>query len=135
MTNLPNRQVAIATYQTLISLHQALRDTIYLDVLAEEQDAIIAEFQHALEYAERHTDESWDYLLVREQRDPMKDPRIMMLDDEIIGPQLDITAPLHAVQIQIKHNSSVVWVNVDGVLRLRICRIPKLEIEDSRNEG
>lgn len=41
----------------------------------------------------------------------------------------DITAPEHGVQIQIRDDSTVLWIHVDGITVLRICRIPKLEIE------
>lgn len=37
---------------------------------------------------------------------------------------LDITAPAHGVEVQIRLDGKVLWVNVDGVLRLRICQIP-----------
>lgn len=44
----------------------------------------------------------------------------------------DITAPAHGVQIQIKRDSKVIWVHVDGVSVLRICQIPSLELVDER---
>jgi hypothetical protein len=44
-------------------------------------------------------------------------------DKEFIN--LDITSPEH-VQIQIKHDRKVIWVNVDGICRLRICQIKNL---------
>lgn len=37
-------------------------------------------------------------------------------------PMLDITGA-ETVQIQVRKDRKVVWVNVDGVCRLRICRI------------
>jgi hypothetical protein len=48
--------------------------------------------------------------------------------------QLDLTAPLHEVEILIREDGSVLWVNVDGINRLRICQIPQgvLKIEDHR---
>ena len=46
---------------------------------------------------------------------------------------LDITAP-EGVQIQIRADGEVVWVNVDGICRLRICQIPHkgLTLDDER---
>jgi len=44
----------------------------------------------------------------------------------------DITAPAHGVQIEIKRDAKVIWVNVDGVAVLRICQIPLLELVDER---
>jgi hypothetical protein len=43
----------------------------------------------------------------------------------------DITAPAH-VQIIIRADGKTVWVNVDGICKLRICQIPILEVEDQR---
>ena len=45
---------------------------------------------------------------------------------------LDLTAPIEGVQVQVREDGKVLWVNVDGVCRLRVCRIPELEIEDRR---
>jgi hypothetical protein len=50
--------------------------------------------------------------------------QISLSDDSIVGPQLDITAP-EMVQVQLRDDGKVLWVNVDGVCRLRISRIPK----------
>ena len=41
---------------------------------------------------------------------------------------LDITAPQH-VEIQLREDKTVLWVNVNGVCALRICRIESLKIE------
>ena len=46
---------------------------------------------------------------------------ISLADDSVVGPQLDITAPEHGVEV--KYDGSVLWVNVDGVCRLRVCRM------------
>lgn len=45
--------------------------------------------------------------------------------DDLIDLQLDITSP-HVVQIDVRRDKSVIWVNVDGVCVLRICQIPEL---------
>ncbi len=45
---------------------------------------------------------------------------------------LDITAPQHEVSIEIRNDGTVIWINVDGICALRICRIPALKIEDGR---
>ncbi len=47
----------------------------------------------------------------------------------------DITAPRY-VQVQIRADRKVVWINVDNVCVLRICEIPALLVDDqsaSRN--
>lgn len=38
--------------------------------------------------------------------------------------QLDITAPKHGVQVEVDHARSVLYVHVDGITLLRICRVP-----------
>ena len=43
--------------------------------------------------------------------------------------QLDITAPKELVEIQIREDEKVIWVNVDGICCLRICQIPKLVVQ------
>ena len=48
--------------------------------------------------------------------------------DEILASQLDITAPKH-VEISLSEDRSVLWVNVDGICALRICRIPELTVD------
>ena len=42
---------------------------------------------------------------------------------------IDITAP-QDVEIVIRHDASVIWVNVDGACVLRICRIPVLRLDN-----
>jgi hypothetical protein len=49
---------------------------------------------------------------------------IILTNEPIIGPQLDIATPL-GVEVETNVERSIVWVNVDGVCRLRVCRIPK----------
>jgi hypothetical protein len=44
---------------------------------------------------------------------------------------LDITAPAN-VEVEIKGDGNVIWVNVDGVCRFRACRIGALRIRDYR---
>ena len=51
---------------------------------------------------------------------------------EDYGTQLDITGSKH-VQIQIKHDGSVLWVNTaEENCVLRICQIESLELVDER---
>ena len=45
---------------------------------------------------------------------------------------LDIAKPDIAVQVQISPDSKTLWVNVDGLCRLRICRISRLDLDDMR---
>lgn len=40
--------------------------------------------------------------------------------------QLDITAPKLGVDITVREDGKVIWVNVDGVNVLRVCQIPTL---------
>jgi hypothetical protein len=44
----------------------------------------------------------------------------------------DITEPQHGVQVQVRGDGQVLWVHVDGVTVLRICRVKNLEIQDDR---
>ena len=43
----------------------------------------------------------------------------------------DVTAPKH-VQVQIRADGKVIWVNVDGVCRFRACQIEELQVDDER---
>lgn len=44
---------------------------------------------------------------------------------------IDITAPEH-VEILIRQDGKVIWINVDGVCEFRACRINKLILNDKR---
>ncbi len=46
---------------------------------------------------------------------------------------IDITAPKQPVEIDIRFDGEVLWVNVDGKCALRVCRIPAIILKDSRN--
>lgn len=51
---------------------------------------------------------------------------------EMHGTLVDINAP-EDVQIEVRYDGSVVWIHVDGITRLRICRIKHpVEIVDHR---
>lgn len=50
--------------------------------------------------------------------------------DQIVQ-SLDVTGA-EEVEVSIKSDGSVIWINVDGLLRLRVCRIKKITIEDGR---
>jgi hypothetical protein len=39
------------------------------------------------------------------------------------------------VQVEIREDGKVLWVSIDGVTVLRICKIPSLEVNDCRDEG
>jgi hypothetical protein len=54
--------------------------------------------------------------------------------DEIVEAMVDVTAPQHVVEVQVHEDNSVLWVNVDGVCILRICRIPKLTVVWGNNQ-
>jgi hypothetical protein len=50
---------------------------------------------------------------------------------------IDITAPKAEVEVIVgasEHDGHVIWVNIDGICRLRICRIPShvIKVEDRR---
>jgi hypothetical protein len=45
---------------------------------------------------------------------------------------LDITAP-DEVEIQIRSDGKVMWVNINGMCRLRVCRIAHLTLNDDRS--
>lgn len=49
---------------------------------------------------------------------------------------IDITAPKYEVEIAISkdYDGNVIWVNVDGICRLRICRVSSeiIKIDDRR---
>ena len=46
---------------------------------------------------------------------------------------IDITAPSD-VEVKIRSDGKVVWVNVDGICKFRACQIGKLELVDERKE-
>jgi hypothetical protein len=46
--------------------------------------------------------------------------------------QMDISAPKRGVDITVREDGKVVWVNVDGICVLRICQIPVLDVLDAR---
>lgn len=48
--------------------------------------------------------------------------RVVHSNDAIFGPQIEITAP-EKVEVILDHTRSVLWINVDGVCRLRIAKI------------
>lgn len=50
------------------------------------------------------------------------------MSSEQILQLLDITGAEH-VEILIREDKKVIWVNVNGVCRLRVCRIETLEIK------
>jgi len=42
---------------------------------------------------------------------------------------IDLTEPRHGVEVITDKNNHIVWVNVDGICVLRICRISTLVTE------
>lgn len=52
-----------------------------------------------------------------------KEPSASTLLDNM----LDITMPMHSVEVQISGDR--LWVNVDGICLLRICQIPDISVE------
>jgi len=51
--------------------------------------------------------------------------------EQLIEAQTDITEP-QSVEIQIRDDGKVIWVNVDGICVLRACRITNLQVMDYR---
>lgn len=47
--------------------------------------------------------------------------------------QLDVTAP-DAVEVMIRQDGRVVWVNVNGVCMFRACQIGIFQLTDERKE-
>jgi len=47
---------------------------------------------------------------------------------------LDITAPEYPIEISIRDDGKVLWVNVDGKCVLRICQIPGIKLNDERKK-
>lgn len=45
----------------------------------------------------------------------------------------DITAP-EIVEIEIRRDGKIVWINVDGVAALRACRVENLTVIDHRTD-
>ena len=45
----------------------------------------------------------------------------------------DITGP-EAVEVRIRRDGKVVWLNVDGQCVFRVCRIKQLVVNDERTE-
>lgn len=46
--------------------------------------------------------------------------------------QVDVTAP-QDVEVKIRSDGKVVWVNVDGICLFRVCRIQNLTVSDERD--
>lgn len=44
---------------------------------------------------------------------------------------VDISEPRH-VEVRVRNDGKVVWINVDGTCVLRCCKIKKLEVVDER---
>lgn len=51
---------------------------------------------------------------------------ISLTDDAVIGPQLDITS---VRRVHVHTNGRTLWVDVDGICRLRVCRMQGTLIE------
>ena len=48
--------------------------------------------------------------------------------EELIGAAVDITAP-NVVEVKVRDDGRVLWVNVDGICALRVCMIPHIVID------
>lgn len=56
----------------------------------------------------------------------MPDYHFSVMPDQ---PHIDITRPALGVQVQVSGDNRVLWVHVDGITVLRICQIPRLELD------
>lgn len=45
---------------------------------------------------------------------------------------MDITEPKYTVEVRIRHDGKVVWINIGGMCVFRACQIDKLYVEDER---
>jgi hypothetical protein len=54
--------------------------------------------------------------------------------EALLEHSLDITEPCHGVDVQIRADGKVLWVNVDGVCVLRICRITNLKLRGKQKD-
>lgn len=55
----------------------------------------------------------------------------MTVPNTLLRDALDVTGA-SAVEVQIRQDGKVLWVNVDGFCALRVCRIDNLTVEDNR---
>jgi hypothetical protein len=53
---------------------------------------------------------------------------------EEIPELVDITGPTH-VEVLLREDRSVLWINVDGICRLRICKIQNFVFNDEKYPG
>ena len=51
--------------------------------------------------------------------------KISAQNDDLIGPQIDV---VHPQAVEVKYNGTTLWVNVDGICRLRIGRAPASKV-------
>ncbi len=54
------------------------------------------------------------------------------MSEDVHEQVLDITAP-DRLEVRIRHDGKVVWINIDGICRFRSCQIKTLILEDDRN--
>lgn len=135
------RVEAIRWHQQVLDLHTIMRRHAILDVFADAADRIIGVMRDEIEYLGNISDERFQEWIAPETqgadasdmaaREAMQDyktePQILMIDSPLTGPLLEIHAPTHGVQVQV--NDKRVWVNVDGVCRMRVSGAPEIEVE------
>ena len=56
--------------------------------------------------------------------------RISNVNEDMDLPQINIDSPMNKVEIQMSGDKKTLWVHVDGYTVLRVCKIPKMEIND-----
>lgn len=55
------------------------------------------------------------------------------MDICVTNEMIDITTP-DVVEIQVRFDGKVVWINVDGICRFRACQIKTVIIQDDRHD-
>lgn len=110
---------------------EAVRST---EVMSNTLYGVGGEFSKEQAFCKQETDklaEGW--YEVRVETKPAEDyPNSNEVPRYHTADVLDTTATM-AVEVMIKNDASVIWVNVDGICRLRVCRIPSLVVFDMRD--
>lgn len=60
------------------------------------------------------------------------DPIIVLFSDQTpSGSMMDIVGPVSAIEVDIRKDAGIVWINIDGVCRLRITNSRGVEVKTS----
>jgi hypothetical protein len=50
----------------------------------------------------------------------------------VVAAEMDVAGP-EAVEVEVRADGTVIWVNVDGICRFRACRVGRLTVTDHRS--